>query len=66
MVIVIVKFLEPSKLIYSLSTKILFFFSVLGFELRASHLLGRCSYCLGHSASLTYQDVGQNEGDRNS
>jgi hypothetical protein len=32
---------------------VLFFFSSLGFELRALCLLGSCSYCLSHSASLT-------------
>jgi hypothetical protein len=30
---------------------LLLFFVTLGFELRASSLLGRCSYCLSHSAS---------------
>jgi hypothetical protein len=29
------------------------FFFFLGFELRASHLLGRCFYHLSHSASPT-------------
>jgi hypothetical protein len=31
-----------------------FFLDTLGFELRASCLLGKCSYCLSHSASLTH------------
>jgi hypothetical protein len=36
----------------------LFFFLSLGFELRASHLLGRHSYCLGHSASFFFFVMG--------
>jgi hypothetical protein len=33
---------------------IIIFFVALGFELRASHLLCRCSYHLSHSANLDY------------